>query len=209
MSVPPLLNFPTDLCPQSIVFGLRRTVARTASPYTYEEQAFQWPGEQWHIEFQLPPVLSRVNANKWKAFFLSLKGSYGQFYMGDPSSKIPLGVATGTPVVNGLGQTGNSLATDGWTPSTANILRAGDYIQIGTGSSSRLHMVMADVNSNSSGEALLSIEPALRYSPNDGTAITVNNPVGVFRLVDNDFSWSVNPGSVYRMSFQAVEVVNA
>jgi hypothetical protein len=44
--------------------------------------------------------------------------------------KHTVGVATGTPLVNGASQTGSSLITDGWTNDTAGILLDGDQFTI-------------------------------------------------------------------------------
>lgn len=198
-----------DTCAASVVMNLTRVVGSTASPFTLEEQQFKWPGEMWTIDFRLPTFTSRKTAMQWVSFALNLEGTFGRFLMGDPSAKMPLGIATGTPQVNGAGQTGNILNTQGWTPSQTGIMLAGDYIQIGSGLSSRLHMVTADADSDGSGNASLRIVPALRYSPADGLALTVNNAKGLFKMSSNSTSWSVDPGKVYRFAFQAQEVVSA
>lgn len=209
MSTPPLVDVPTSVCVASVIMTLTRVVGLTESPYTLEEQAFRWPGERWSIDFRLPPVTNRATASDWMAFGAKLEGKYGRFLIGDPAARTPRGVATGTPLVDGGGATGNTLPTKGWTSGVTNILRKGDYIQLGTGVNSRLHMITEDADSNGSGEANLSIVPALRSSPADNAPIVVTNPKGLFRLVDNSFAWSVDPGPVYRFSFQAVEVLNA
>lgn len=209
MSTPPLVTLPSSYCIGSVIMTLTRVVGLTESPYTLEEQTYRWPGERWSIDFRLPPITNRATASDWMAFGSKLEGKYGRFLIGDPAARLPRGVATGTPLVNGGGATGNTLPTDGWTNSVTGILLKGDYIQLGTGVNSRLHMITEDVNSNGSGEANLSIVPALRVSPADNAPIVVNNPRGLFRLVDNTFAWSVDPGPVYRFSFQATEVLNA
>lgn len=209
MSTPPLLNLPTSVCFASVVMSLRRVVGRTQSPFTLEEQAFKWPGEQWGMELTMPPIKGRALAEEWISFMLQLEGSYGYVLMGDPSAKNPEGVASGTPQVDGINQTGNTLLTKGWTPNVTGILKRGDYLQLGTGTNTRLHKVMADVNSDGSGNAALSIVPALRNSPGNSDPIVVYDAKGLFRLTANDFAWSVEPGNIYRFRFNAVEVVNA
>lgn len=94
-----------------------------------------------------------------------------------------VGVATGTPLVNGAGQTSayasvkdsntQSLVTDGWTASTTGILKAGDVITIAdvyavnpvtkaTLPILRQFTVMADADSGATtGPATLSISPAI------------------------------------------------
>lgn len=85
----------------------------------------------------------------------------------------PKGVATGTPLVNGGSQTGTSLITDGWSNTITNILRAGDILKI-----AGLNVVfdqLADVNSNGSGQATLTLSPPIfaGQSPADNAALTV------------------------------------
>lgn len=209
MSTPPLLELPNSSCIASVTMTLSRVVGITASPFTLEEQAFKWPGEQWSLNFSMPPILNRRVASQWKAFALKLEGAYGRFLIGDPAARLPSGVATGTPLVDGGNQVGNVLATKGWTAGVDGILLAGDYFQLGTGTNARLHMLTEDANSDSNGDAILSFVPAIRTSPTDNQAVIVQNPRGVFRLRDNSFSWSVLPGPRYQLSFEAVEVVNA
>lgn len=208
MAIPSLIQAPTS-CASGVVISMTRVVGRTASPFTLEDQAYRWGGDQWSMEFTLPPQTTRARASEWIAFGLKLEGSFNQFLMGDPSARLPMGVATGAPLIDGAGQQGGILLTKGWTPNVSNILRRGDYIQVGTGSLSRLHMVLDNANSDGSGLASLSIAPNLRYSPGNNDPIVVNNPKGVFRMVDNTFSWAVSPGGIYRLGFRAMEVINA
>jgi hypothetical protein len=81
-------------------------------------------------------------------------------------------------------------------------LKAGDYIQLGSGGSAKLHQVLLD----QSGSGSLEIWPALRATYTNAS-VTFNNPKGVFRLANNVTSWSINNASTYGISFEAVEVV--
>ena len=121
----------------------------------------------------------------------------------------PVGVATGTPLVNGAAQNvtyaaskdtwSQSLVTDGWTNSTAGILKAGDIITIAgvfavnpstKASTGRLQTfpVLADATSGATtGPATLTISPPIITSgayqtvtaaPADNAAITVKTGTG-------------------------------
>ncbi len=103
------------------------------------------------------------------------------------------GVASGTPLVNGNNQTGESLVTNGWTASQAPILKKGDVFTIaGVNSVNAISgddtgdlqqfVVTAAVNSDSSGNATISISPSIitsgakktvTASPVTGAVITV------------------------------------
>lgn len=209
MTTPPLVTVPTSSCVASVIMTITRVIGNTVSPFTLEDQSFKWPGEAWSMDFNLPNITNKAIAGQWKAFGVALEGTYGRFLMGDPSARTPQGIATGTPLVDGGSQTGNTLLTKGWSNSVTGILKAGDYIQLGTGTGARLHMVMVDADSDGSGEASLTIQPALRSSPADNAAIVTTDAKGIFKLTNNSFSWSVSPGGIYRFSFQAAEVVNA
>lgn len=187
-------------------FKMANAVAISESPFTFEQQAYAHQGERFGpITITMPPM-KRDKAGPWIAFFAKLQGRKGTFLMGDPDGKTPQGVATGTPLVNGGSQTGNSLVTDGWTHSVTGILKANDYIQLGSGSTARMYMVLDDVNSDGSGNATLTIWPSLRSTPLDNAAIVVSNCVTQFRL-DGDFGWDADLNSVYTWSFSASEAL--
>lgn len=82
------------------------------------------------------------------------------------------GTGTGTPVVNGASQTGDTLAIDGWGASQSNVMRAGDVFTVA--GDNAVYMVGEDADSNGSGEVTLNISPALRVSPADGAALTIS-----------------------------------
>ena len=186
-------------------FSLTRAVAVTTSPFTFQTQVHQHQGEFWRTVITLPPML-RANANIWLSFLLQLRGRRGTFKIGDQDAKTITGVATGTIRVNGASQTGNQVALDGFANSTNNVFKAGDYIQIG----SYLYMVIEDVNSNSSGEANVKIEPALRSSIetiNDDTTVIYSNTTTLMRLDTNELGWQTDNVSKYGISFSASEAL--
>jgi len=209
MTTPPILNLPASAKFAEQVFTLKRVVGKSTSPYTLNTQAFKWPGEQWLVDVTIPPITERDIAGQWKAFGAAIQGSFGQFYMGDLSATSPVGVGTGTPLVDGASQLGNDLDVKGLTPSITGILKAGDWVQVGTGVLSRLHMATEDVDSDSSGKATIPLEPALRYAPADSSAVSFHNTVGLFRMQSNSFEWNVVPGPTYMISFQAEEVIDS
>lgn len=184
----------------------RTVVGISSSPFTGQQQVYKHQGEWWEAEVTLPPM-KRATAEQVAAFLIKMKGQYGTFLLGDPANTSPRGVGTGTPLVNGAGQTGSSLVTDGWTVSTTGILKAGDWIQLGSGSTTTLHKVLDDVNSDGSGNATLEIFPSLRSSPDDDATITVSSPKGIWRLASNQMEYSIDEASVYGITFACVEAI--
>lgn len=183
------LAFPAAAAPALLKFRKVAAVSASTSPFTHEQQIYAHQGDRLECDVEFP-IQSRAEANAVIGFLLALNGMEGTFLMGPRNAATAAGAATGTPLVNGGSQTGRSLITDGWSAGVTGILLAGDYIQLGSGSSARLHPIAQDVNSNGSGQATLELGTRLRSSPSDNAAITVINPVGVWRLAANTVEWS-------------------
>jgi len=108
------------------------------------------------------------------------KGLGFDWFMTQNAPTFTTGTQGGTPVVNGAGQTGSSIATSGWSNST-NVLNAGDIVffagvhrinpltRQSTGDL-RPFVVTASVTSNGSGQANIPIACV------DGDGITLAGP---------------------------------
>jgi hypothetical protein len=206
MSISYPISLPTNKKLARIRLTANDIVGVSQSPFTGAQQVYQYTGQFWEAEVSLPPM-KRADAEYWVSFLLKLNGAYGTFLLGDPNGATARGQATGTPLVQGGSQTGQELLTDGWTPSVTGILKAGDYIQLGSGAAAKLHKVLDDVNSNASGEATLLLWPALRSSPSDNAQIIVSNARGVFRLTSNAQAFNIDEATFYGITFAAREAL--
>ena len=200
------LTLPSHTGIRSISFRAINTVGISQSPFTYAQQVVAHSGQRWEVDITLPPM-KRDDAEQWVAWLVSLRGHLGTFNLGDPIGTSPRGAVGGTPLVNGGGQIGGTLNIDGCTASVTGWLKAGDYIQLGSGSSATLHKVLQDADSDSSGEVSLDIWPYIRTAPADNAAVTTSNTVGTFRLASNEQNWDVNHASFYGMTFGAFEAI--
>ena len=203
------INFPTVRGIMNITWRAQRADLASTSPVSFAEQIVRHPGQRWQADVVMPP-LERAEGEEFAAFLLRLDGRFGTFLLVPPETKTARGSASttpGTPVVNLGSQTGNSIDIDGLPLSASGYLLNGDTIQLGTGTGTRLHRVINDVNTNSSGEATLDIWPSLRSSPADGAAVVVSGGAGHFRLSSPDMNWSIDGQDLYGLSFAITEVV--
>lgn len=200
------LTMPTHTGIRSVELRAINAVAYSRSPFSFAGQAFAYSGQMWQADVTLPPM-KRTDAEQWLAWLVSLRGSLGTFLLGDPLGCIPRGVATGTPLIKGGSQTGGTILIDGATTSVTGWLKAGDYVQIGSGLTARLHKVLVDTNSDSSGNVTLELWPHVRTAPADNAAVTVSNAKGLFRLSSNEQAWSSNEAAIYGISFGAMEAI--
>jgi hypothetical protein len=202
-----LCAIPSSVRFAEIELGMSDAVAQVESPFTLIQQVQPWPGaDRWDATVTLPP-LSRAQAWAWEGFLAELQGRANVFQLGDPRAVDgPLGGAAGTPLVSTSGSANlpatTQLVTRGWTASTSRLLLRGDEFQIGY----RLHRVCEQVNSDSSGDATLTIWPSLRETPADATPLVLNAPQGLFRLAANRRVIHSSPTRLTSISFQCVEV---
>ena len=207
------LTFPTVTGIASATLRKRSVVSVTGSPFTGIEQTQVFPGQWWEAEITLPPFTSRASFETWNTFLISLNGKEGTFLFGDPAGTSPRGVGTGTPLVKGASQSGGALITDGWTVSQTGILLAGDWFQLGSGSSTRLYKVLTDANSDGSGNATFDIWPDLRGDqiPADNATIVVSSAKGLFRLSTNEHNWDITGTASHKiysgMTFPIMEAI--
>lgn len=188
------LATPTSIGIESIELRAVNAVAVSQSPFTFKQQVIAHTGQKWEASVSIPSV-HRDKAAEWKAMLVGLKGQTGTFLLGDPDYATPQGTVSSCTLTGSAGdETVNVIMT--------GTLKAGDYIQLGVGSSAKLHQVLLDQN----GTGSLEIWPSLR-SDYTGATVVFNSPKGVFRLSNNVTSWSINNASIYGISFEAVEAL--
>lgn len=205
-----MFSYPLDFPPSLVVNGLsitpRDAVSRSESQFALDDQVYDWGGEMWTLQGSLP-LLTREQSAAMRAFILKLKGKYGTFLYPLQDGAEPLGTwdTVGGVLVDGAGQTGHTLNVKGLTPSQIGACRAADYINLGTGAGTRLHMLVEDADSDGAGKATLSIWPAHRSSPAADAAVITQNCKGHFRLPKN-YGWDIDVNRHYLMEFGAMEV---
>jgi len=171
--------------PSSWSWKLIGNAQNFTSPLTGSTQTMELPGARWWLKFGYTK-LRQDDSRVFDAFLASMRGMAGRVLLNPIHTESRRGIATGIPVVDGAGQTGRTLSTSGWTPSTAGIMRTGDYFSVATASGPELKILTADAASNASEKASLMFEPPLRSTPVNGAAINVSAPVCPMRLVDAD-----------------------
>ena len=150
---------------RTVTFQPTEAIATTESPFSLATQIQRHQGQLWRAQLELPPM-PRKDAAAWVAWLLAQRGGAGSFLLGQVPETVPLGQATGTPRIAGSHTRGvETISTDGWTASVAGIVKAGDLFQVGAGAAARLHQILVDASSNSSGVASLEILAAAALGP--------------------------------------------
>ena len=181
----------------SLRFSAISAVARNISPFTFSSQSYNWTGTMLNGDVECPPM-NRADAEELIGFLIM--AARGTFYFRDYANGTQRGNMSSNPKLDGAHVANTTTITiDGGSGSWA----VGDYIQLGTGSSSKLHKI-TQVNSATSYE----IFPLLRTNYPDNTTIVYSNAVGVFRLGTTTCDWSIDTAKKYGLNFSIFEAIN-
>jgi len=176
---------------QNIQMRLKRAVAVSESPFSYDTQTYVHQGARWECEVTLPP-LTYAEARSVEAFIIGLKGQSGTFTFGHP---LHTSTATGNTNADALIRAeeislgGTSTAVDAGT-----YLQLGDYLYITT-------------TSKTSGVGLIGIQPPLRAAVSGGTVVDFTLPKSLWRMASNDIGWSTDTAAMYGFTFAFVEAL--
>jgi len=191
------LTPPAGIRISSLRFSAISAVARNISPFTFSSQSYNWTGTMLSGDVECPPM-NRADAEELIGFLIM--AARGTFYFRDYANGTQRGNMSSNPQLDGAHVANTTTITiDGGSGSWA----VGDYIQLGTGSSSKLHKI-TKANTATSYE----IFPLLRTSYPDNTAIVYSNAVGVFRLGTTTCDWSIDTAKKYGLNFSIFESIN-
>lgn len=183
------LTPPSPFRASKISFTGTSATSRNVSPFTFQQQQYNWPGQAWIGSVECPPMV-RADAEAVIAFLLAAQR--GTFYFQDYANPTRRGTVTGTLTVSSATANSTTLSISGATGTFA----LGDWLQIGTS----LYKVI-QVNSSSS----VDLFPVLRSSYAAGTSIVYSNAKGLFRLGTNQTEWSIELAGIYGVAFSIVE----
>lgn len=163
------------------------------------EQYAVLPGSRWGASFTWTNRKG-AEARALTGQLANLQGQVNTFKIKIPADLI--GTADGTGVVNGSGQTGTEVITDGWAPGQPLLFAAGDWIEI----DQAVYLVTADVSSDGSGNAIIPIAPPIRRSPPDGASVVSDASFYMRPTKPNSANFNFTGAQVYATSIAGREI---
>jgi hypothetical protein len=174
-----------------------------SSTHSLKRQVRSRGGQRWGLRGSYAP-LTRAHAAELFAFSVKQKGQFETFTIVPPTVSTPMGVATGSPLVVGAHVAGvTAISTDGWTNSTADIMKVGDYIKFGH---DKVYMVVADSTSDAGGTTTLTIHPALMSALANDESITVSSVPFTVAFASDQQDVSEAASGTFGFSISLVEV---
>ncbi len=201
---PTIINFPTlSAVASDVLWELQRFDGRFTSPLAGTFQDVIRPGARWMCTLSWK-TLTYADAQALTAW--SVQMAKGGVRTALPNYAYSMGGSgLGAPVVNGAGQTGDALITDGWTASENGVLLPADLFQVTNGTLHQLLMVIAQANSDAGGNSTISFEPALRFSPTTASALVLANPQAYFAFAKPSAATHYTPPHIASMALSLIE----
>ena len=194
------VTFPS-VVPTSNSWEIISNARQFVSPFTGAIQTAQRGGTRWRATLTFDN-LSGAAKGEMQAFLAEVQATASNFYL-ENHAYARRADGQGTPRVNGPGQTGSQLLTDGWGTGDYAFLK-GDMFEV----SGELKMVIADAPIVSGG-ATVKFAPELRSAPENNESLILTNPKGIFRLTSNASGWATGTNMFSTLSLEAVEDILA
>lgn len=193
-------TFPTNPAPSAM--SLRSIQPSLVSvSHSLKRQTRSRGGQRWGFALQYRNR-TRAEMAALISFALLQRGQYGTFTYVPTTLGNPQSTVSGTPLCSGATASGRSITTDGWAISRT-VMKAGDFIKFA--SHAKVYMLTADVVSNGSGAATLSIEPALYAAVADNDAVTVSSIPFTVAFSADTHEIALGQGGVFDWSCELVE----
>lgn len=189
-----IITLPSGIYFGSFAVSQRRFDTKEMSDTTGDARDRLLAPPRWRLRFAPPSVgIPYAQAALWKTMLLKLRGGVNHLAAYDIAQPTPVGTMRGSPTVV-TATAGQSTASI--TGGTANSnLKAGDWLQFGSGLSSQLVSVTADVTLNASGAGTISFEPPLRTSYTGGAAVVWDKPIAHYKMMSDVPEWAYTPGA--------------
>lgn len=172
------------------------------SPFGDYVQTSDREGERWIVRASYS-ILQGDNRAELLAFLTKLNGMQHRFTMQD-FAHIQRGVLSGTPLVDGAGQTGKFLNIDGAPNNITDWARSGDKFSVGN----KMYSIDDDADSNGSGQVALTVSPRIYIAHTNGASLEVTTPVEILILADGRFNFNTSKNLISTLSFQAMGLPN-
>lgn len=206
MSIAYPLAFPATRNPARVTLRIEDTVGLQVSPLSMEQTLYDWGGDMLSADVEFGPM-QRADAEPFVAFLWALRGRLGTFLMGDPAGATPRGTWAGSPQLVGDHAAGaRTLSFDGFTAAATG--KAGDWIQFGSGATTRLYKVLQDFTADGGGLATVEIGPRLRASLADNSAPVSTSAQGRWRLAGAAREHSIAEALKFGVRFSCIEALD-
>jgi hypothetical protein len=180
-----------------LTMGIRRFDYHEMSGESGESADREIGVPRWVYVVSSPDGISQAAMAKWKALLAKLRGRTNFLAAWDVGLPAPRGTMRGTMTLSASAAKGaTQLSVTAGAGQAGTTLLEGDWLQVGTGLTGQLVMVVADATANGSGVITVSIEHPIRLNGGyaSSTAVTWDKALGHYKMVSEQAQWTADGG---------------
>ena len=182
----------TALRVRRMVFGVKRFDVNELSGESGVSADRALGPPRWTLSLSSPDNIADSDMDVWRAMLVQLRGRVNHLSIWDYARPAPRGTMRGTMTLSGSHSIGATTITVFASGQGSATLKAGDWLQIGSGLTGQLVMVMADATA-STGTITLTCEHPLRAAYSNGTSVTWDKALGHYKAMSAP-SWTRENG---------------
>ena len=196
-------TFPTSILPNSLSLQDNRPALINQS-VSGKRVTRKYGSQYFTLEVSLPP-LQKSDAMTVFSFLKQQENAFDKFDYKYPIINTGVNRTQTDIKADGAHSVGDStIALKNFDTSTSNVLKAGDVIKFS--GHDKIYMVTSDLTSDSSGDATVSISPAIISTLANNEAVTVDQPN--FKVyLDSDILFTTNSSGLFAISFSLRECI--
>ena len=196
-------TFPTTIKPSSL--SLQDNRPNLINQSVSGKRVTRKYGSQFFTLDIILPSLSKDDAMDVFAFLKKQQNSFDKFNYTYPITNRGANRSQTDIVVNGSHSVGDTtIALSGFDNSTSNVLKAGDVVKFAN--HDKVYMVESNLDSDSSGNATVTISPGIIATLANSEAVTVDQPT--FKVyLDSDILYTTNTTGLFSISFTLRECI--
>lgn len=195
-----MISLPTDIAPADASPALLDFGGFLEPALGGEVQRIDRMGNRFALDVTMPPLESVTAGRIWVSRLISGKteGVRMEFPLlsFDPGNP-------GSPVVNGGGQSGRTLAVRGFSPSY--LVREGQFFTHVHAGRYYLYKVDANTAATAGGLGVLPITPMLRAEPSDGDVLLFAQPMIEGFIHGEEWRWQMSIHHMLGLQFEVRE----
>lgn len=180
---------------ESYNLRMAEKIGVSESPFSYKQQFQDYGSMRWELDIKTVPLYGE-NARQVRGFLQSLRGQLGRFYF-----PIPQQLANEYEMDSAAFTNDMEIEVRKAQAGFSHRFKRGTYFSM----ANRLYMATTDLSSITGGT--VHITPKLRDNRNANDTIYTVNPIGVFRLTQNDPDVSVDVTEGHSMTISCHEAI--
>lgn len=183
---------------QSYTLQAVNKIGVTESPFSFAQQIQDYLAERWEGTITTKPLYG-ADARNMRGFLNSLRGRKGTF-----QAAIPQDFANDYSLFADYDPYDQYIQIQDYAATPSFDLDRGIYFQLGTAGDRRLFMMQEDYNGSTYTQN--SIFPRVGQGYYTNYRLYTTNPIGTFRLTDNNtaFSVDVTEGHSFSFAFESI-----